>query len=130
MAAPAQQGAPQPAPPPPSVAAVAAPSDPFAIPATDDGLPGTGPIRRMEWFQNLWKQRRSQWSTQVQRDQGAVVVENRQVSVTAEKIAINAVLAGCKPEYMPVVVAAAEALGDPLYGYHGPGTSTGGSACS
>jgi len=54
-------------------------------------------------------------------------IENRQVSVTAEKIAINAVLAGCKPEYMPVVVAAAEALGDPLYGYHGPGTSTGGS---
>ncbi len=55
-------------------------------------------------------------------------IENRQVSVTAEKVAINAVLAGCKPEYMPVVVAAVEALGDPLYGYHGPATSTGGSA--
>ena len=27
----------------------------------------------MEWFQNLWKQRRTLWSTQVQRDQGAVV---------------------------------------------------------
>ena len=73
VAAPPQQGAPQPAPPPPSVAAVSAPSDRFAIPATDDGLPGTGPIRRMEWFQNLWKQRRTVWSTQVQRDQGAVV---------------------------------------------------------
>ncbi len=55
-------------------------------------------------------------------------IENRQVSVTAEKVAINAVLAGCKPEYMPVVVAAVEALADPLYGYHGPGTSTGGAA--
>ncbi|MDB5808169.1 MAG: hypothetical protein JWN94_291 [Betaproteobacteria bacterium] len=55
-------------------------------------------------------------------------IENRQISVTAEKIAINAVLAGCKPEYMPVVVAAVEALADPLYGYHGPATSTGGSA--
>ena len=55
-------------------------------------------------------------------------IENRQVSVTAEKVAINAVLAGCKPEYMPVIVAAVEALGDPLYGYHGPATSTGGSA--
>ena len=54
-------------------------------------------------------------------------IENRQVSVTAEKIAINAVLAGCKPEYMPVVVSAVEALADPLYGYHGPGTSTGGA---
>jgi lysophospholipase L1-like esterase len=72
-ASPTQQGAPQPAAPPPSVAAVSAPADRFAIPPTDDGLPGTGPIRRMEWFQNLWKQRRSQWATQLQRDQGAVV---------------------------------------------------------
>jgi hypothetical protein len=55
-------------------------------------------------------------------------IENRQVSVTAEKVAINAVMAGCKPEYMPVIVAAIEALADPLYGYHGPATSTGGSA--
>src|SRR5499427_5104356 len=55
-------------------------------------------------------------------------IENRQVSVTAEKVAINAVMAGCKPEYMPVVVAAVEALADPLYNYHGPATSTGGSA--
>jgi thiol-disulfide isomerase/thioredoxin len=30
--------------------------------------------------------------------------------VTIEKIAINAVMAGCKPEYMPVVIAATEAL--------------------
>lgn len=55
-------------------------------------------------------------------------IENRQVSVTAEKVAINAVLAGCKAEYMPVIVAIVEALGDPVYGYHGPATSTGGSA--
>ena len=55
-------------------------------------------------------------------------IENRQVSVTAEKVAINAVMAGCKPEYMPVVVAAVEALGDLRYGYHGPAASTGGSA--
>jgi hypothetical protein len=55
-------------------------------------------------------------------------IENRQVSVTAEKVAINTVMAGCQPEYMPVVVAAVEALGDPRFGYHGPATSTGGSA--
>lgn len=55
-------------------------------------------------------------------------IENRQVSVTAEKVAINAVMAGCKAEYMPVIVATVEALADPLYGYHGPATSTGGSA--
>src|SRR5438132_557749 len=55
-------------------------------------------------------------------------IENRQVSVSAEKVAINTVMAGCKPEYMPIVVAAVEALGDPRFGYHGPATSTGGSA--
>lgn len=55
-------------------------------------------------------------------------IENRQVSVTAEKVAINTVMAGCKPEYMPVVAAAIEAIGDPRWGYHGPATSTGGSA--
>jgi hypothetical protein len=37
-------------------------------------------------------------------------------------------MAGCKSEYMPVVAAAVEALADPLFGYHGPATSTGGSA--
>lgn len=55
-------------------------------------------------------------------------IENRQVSVTAEKVAINAVMAGCLPAYMPVVVAAVQAIGDPLWSYHGPATSTGGSA--
>lgn len=55
-------------------------------------------------------------------------ITERQVSVTAEKVAINAVMAGCKPEYMPVIVAAIEAIGDPRYNYHGPATSTGGSA--
>jgi len=61
-------------------------------------------------------------------DQQLSFIENRQVSVTAEKVAINAVMAGCKPEYMPVITATVEALADPLYGYHGPATSTGGSA--
>src|SRR5712691_10484322 len=54
-------------------------------------------------------------------------VEHRAVSITAEKVAINAVMAGCKPEYMPVVVAAVEAIAEPSWSYHGPGTSTGGA---
>jgi hypothetical protein len=61
-------------------------------------------------------------------DREIAFIENRQISVTAEKIAINAVMAGCKASYMPVVVAAVEALADPTYGYHGPATSTGGAA--
>jgi lysophospholipase L1-like esterase len=47
--------------------------DRFAIPTTDDGLPGAGPIRRYEWFQNLWRERRSAWATRVEKDQRAVV---------------------------------------------------------
>ena len=47
--------------------------DRFAIPATDDGLPGAGPIRRYDWFQDLWRERRSEWARQVEQDQHAVV---------------------------------------------------------
>ena len=45
----------------------------------------------------------------------AVVAQmpSRKVAVTAEKVAINAVMAGCKPEYMPVVAAAVKALATP-----------------
>ena len=45
----------------------------WQIPTTDDGLPGTGPIRRYDWFRNLWAQRRTEWAKRVQRDQGALV---------------------------------------------------------
>lgn len=55
-------------------------------------------------------------------------IEHRNVSVRADKVAINAVMAGCEPAYMPVIVAALQAIGDPRWGFHGPATSTGGSA--
>ena len=38
---------------------------------------------------------------------------------TVEKVAINAVLAGCKPEYLPVVLAAVEAALAPEFAMHG-----------
>ena len=38
---------------------------------------------------------------------------------TVEKVAINAVLAGCKPEYMPVLLAALEAALEPVFTLHG-----------
>ena len=38
---------------------------------------------------------------------------------TVEKVAINAVLAGCKPEYLPVVLAAVEAALEPEFAMHG-----------
>jgi len=43
---------------------------------------------------------------------------SRKVAVTAEKVAANAVMAGCRPEYMPVVVAAVKALATPEFGLH------------
>lgn len=45
----------------------------YAIPATDDGLPGAGPIRRYEWFRKLWVERRAAWAARVEADRGAVV---------------------------------------------------------
>ena len=38
---------------------------------------------------------------------------------TIEKVAINAVMAGCKPEYMPVLLAAVEAALEPVFTLHG-----------
>lgn len=55
-------------------------------------------------------------------------IPDRHATVTADKVAINAVLAGCLPEYMPVVAAAVKGICDPNYCYHGAATSTGGSA--
>jgi hypothetical protein len=52
----------------------------------------------------------------------------RDRAVTAEKAAINAVMAGCRPEYFPVVGTALQAIGDPAFMLHGPATSTGGAA--
>ena len=48
--------------------------------------------------------------------------------LTVEKAAINAVMAGCRPEYFPVIGAALTAIGDPNFELHGPATSTGGAA--
>jgi len=56
------------------------------------------------------------------------VVPTRGRAITAEKIAINAVMAGCRPEYMPVLIAIFEAMTDPGFNYHGALASTGGSA--
>ena len=41
------------------------------------------------------------------------------VELTVEKIAINAVMAGCRPEYMPWVIAALEAVCNDTFNMHG-----------
>ena len=59
-------------------------------------------------------------------DQVIGVESIRKKSFSAEKVAINAVMAGCKPEYFPVVVAAVAACCERGYNFHASSTSTNG----
>lgn len=43
------------------------------LPDTDEGLAGVGPIRRYDWFRNLWREKRTAWADAVAADQKAVV---------------------------------------------------------
>lgn len=52
----------------------------------------------------------------------------RRRHIRAEKVAIAAMMAGCLPQYMPVVVAIVKAMCEPEFGLHGCTASTGGSA--
>ncbi len=56
------------------------------------------------------------------------MVPPRWAPATVEKIAINAVMAGCLPEYMPVLIAAVEALTDPRLNLYALQATTGGPA--
>jgi len=56
---------------------------------------------------------------------GSIPERNR--VFTAEKVAINAVMAGCLPEYFPIVVAAVRGISRPEFGLHGVCASTAGS---
>ena len=56
---------------------------------------------------------------------GELPERRREISV--KKVAANAVMAGCLPEYMPVVLATAEAMLDPKFNLVGPSSSLGGS---
>ena len=72
-----------------------------------DGLPIVPPTER----------RVRELLEQTPRDPREVVgvLPPRQGEATVEKIAVNAVMAGCRAEYFPVVLAAIEALADPLF---------------
>ena len=50
------------------------------------------------------------------------------LELTLHATAVNAVMAGCLPEYLPVLVAAFEAMDRPDFNFHGSTASTGGSA--
>ncbi len=48
-------------------------ASPLDIPATDEGLPGAGPIRRADWFTKLWSQKRNAWAQRIEKDQNVLV---------------------------------------------------------
>ncbi|MFV0446034.1 MAG: GDSL-type esterase/lipase family protein [Planctomycetaceae bacterium] len=50
-----------------------APTFKFPLPATDDGIPGAGPLRRQEWFQKRWDERRTDFASHATEEQGALV---------------------------------------------------------
>jgi len=54
---------------------------------------------------------------------GILLPENRSATIWA--IAVNGVMAGCRPEYMPVLVALIEAMADPVYGVEHSGNTPG-----
>ncbi len=55
-------------------------------------------------------------------------IPTREVVITAEKVAVNAVMAGCLPEYMPVVVAAARAMCEEPFNLHANSGTLSGAA--
>ena len=81
-----------------------------------DGLPVTPPTRAAV----------DAMLAAVSRDRGDTLgpIPPRMRIVTLEKIAINAVMAGCKPDYFPVVLAAVEAVLDENCRLYGIQTAT------
>jgi hypothetical protein len=57
-------------------------------------------------------------------DEVVAVLPPRQGEATVERIAINAVMAGCLPEYLPVILTAVEALADPAFNLDGVQATT------
>ena len=76
-----------------------------------DGLPVVPPTERRVLAMLQGTQRKA--------DEVVAVVPPDLVECTVEKIAINAVMAGCRPEYLPVVIAAVEAACTEQFNMHG-----------
>ena len=81
-----------------------------------DGLPIIPPtVERVEAFLAQAKLPRGEVI-------GAIPPQWAEFSV--EKLAVNAVMAGCKPEYMPVLVAAVKGVCDPAFNLYGVQATT------
>ena len=56
------------------------------------------------------------------------IIQPRNAPVSLEKVAVNAVMAGCRPEHFPVVLAAVRAVMQPAFNLAGCQATTGGAA--
>ncbi len=93
---------------------VPAGDDPFEFMAAqglDDGLPVVPPTEERVL-------RMLQGTTRAASEVVALIPPNL-APATVEKIAVNAVMAGCRPEYLPVVIAATEAACTDAFNLHG-----------
>ena len=83
-----------------------------------DGLPIVPPTREeIESFLRF---------TERDPDESLGVLLPDQRAATVWNVAVNGVMAGCRPEYMPVLVASIEAMCDPEYGVEHSGNTPGG----
>ncbi len=81
-----------------------------------DGLPIIPPTK--ERVQEMLK------GTDLSPDQVVGIIELMKGQATVEKTAVNAVMAGCRPEYMPVLIAAVQAIAETDFGLYGLSSTT------
>jgi len=85
-----------------------------------DGLPVVPPtVERVEAFIDYGRR---------PPDEVLGTLPERRRAITVAKVAANAVMAGCKPEYFPVLLAATEAMLEPAFNLIGPSSSQGSAA--
>jgi len=88
-----------------------APNEQFYRAGITDGLPIVPPTE--ERVERMLR------STRRRPEEVIAILAPKRGVATVEKIAINGVMAGCRPEYMPVLIAAVEAFGEELLNLHG-----------
>lgn len=104
------------------------------------GYQADDPVAAIEWcYQQGWtdglpvvpptEERVAAFLAVLGRDRDEVLgaVPERRRQVTVEQAVVNAVMAGCLPEYAPVVLAAVQAMLQPAFNLVGPSASLGGS---
>ncbi len=92
-------------------------NDWFCLEKLSDGLPIVPPT----------PERVERMLTAMTRDPQEVIghIPPKWAPATIEKIAINAVMAGCLPAYLPVIIAAVEAICEPRFNLYGVQATTG-----